>query len=124
MDALLLFMQAIGAEEAGQKSAAQLGYIWNRISMCWNGLKTFALINLLFYILIFRYDRAVRAVEKAIQYQPSNTTQIFNQAIYYSKLGEHQWEIESLKKLLALDPNNERVKRKLAELRVKKEEIV
>jgi tetratricopeptide (TPR) repeat protein len=64
---------------------------------------------------MFRFEKALETVQKAIEYRPTATF-FYNKAACYNKLGDRPTAIESLEVALELDPNHEQTTRKLAEL--------
>ena len=60
------------------------------------------------------YDKAETAFTKAIQLQPKNVQFQFNLAVNYHRAGKPAQEIQVLRRILDIDPNNARAKIQLA----------
>ncbi|KAI6175569.1 Speckle-type POZ protein A [Aphelenchoides bicaudatus] len=104
-DALKLFLKAINVMEKQKVNATknadlklqresedQLAGLWTTAAACW--------------FFMDRYDKALQAVEKAIELDPTDAYLFFFRGIYHSKMGSRSEAISDLKRALILDPDH------------------
>ncbi|KAI6170346.1 hypothetical protein M3Y97_01163700 [Aphelenchoides bicaudatus] len=102
-DALEFYIKSIMVEESGQKDLRKIGLFWNRISVCFgDGLQS--------------YDKALHAIEKAIECDPSKAYHFYNRAMWHQKLGNTSSAVADLRKSLELNPGDQLTREKLAEI--------
>jgi tetratricopeptide (TPR) repeat protein len=97
-------LMAKAAGKLGLYSNA-IGFLNNSLQYIPNNPEAFNMLGMA-YGSMNAYDKAEASFLKAIELKPSNVQFLMNLAINYNRAGKTALEIQSLKKILSLDPDN------------------